>query len=129
MSHKRPMYVAIASTLDAYCRCVEQGNAEWRDKHAFTIGSYERNFLPHGSGFDAGSTLDLEASTPERLVFNTSFHHMNETGFYDGWTEHTVVVTPSLCFDFEVRVTGRDRNDIKDYIAEVFADALRTEVE
>ena len=82
------------------------------------------NLLPSGSGFDCGTKLDIEASKPNRLVFITSFHHMDEHGGYDGWTEHKIIVTPSLVYGFELRVTGKDRNDIKDYIAEVMHGAL-----
>lgn len=71
-----------------------------------------------GSGFDAGSFLDLN-STSKRLIFVTSFHHMDEHGGYDGWTEHKVIVTP-LFQGFDIRVTGRDRDGIKDYIGETF---------
>jgi hypothetical protein len=37
-------------------------------------------------------------------------------------------VTPSLCFDFHIRVSGRNRNDIKDYLSELFESALHTEI-
>ena len=49
---------------------------------------------------------------------------MNEHGFYAGWTKHMVTVRPSLAFGLDVRIGGRDRNAIKDYLAEVFLHAL-----
>ncbi len=79
-------------------------------------------YLPSGSGFDNGTEID-ERSTPSRLVLLTSFHHMDENGNYDGWTSHTVTVTPTFA-GLDVRVSGRDRNNIKDYIADVFRAAL-----
>ncbi len=88
-----------------------------------------RNHLPSGSGFNNGTNLDFDKSNPERLVFITAFHHMNGGGFYDGWTHHEVIVTPSLNTDFHLRVTGRNRNDIKDYIAETYHSCLDTEIE
>jgi hypothetical protein len=79
--------------------------------------------LPRGSGFDAGSRFLPEDSTQSRLVFETAFHHMDDAGMYDGWTNHQIIVNPS--FDgFDIRVTGRDRNGIKDRIAECFYYAL-----
>ena len=73
---------------------------------------------PSGSGFDAGTELD-DKSTPKKLIFNTSYHHMNEAGFYIGWTDHKVIITPS--FDgMDIKLTGKDYNAIKDYIADVF---------
>ena len=53
---------------------------------------------------------------------------MNENGYYDGWTEHTVTVTPSLQHAFSLRISGRNRNDIKDMMHESFNYALRTDV-
>ena len=53
---------------------------------------------------------------------------MNEGGFYDGWTTHDIIVTPSLVTTIDVRVTGRNKNDIKDYLAEMFDDVLTADV-
>ena len=85
----------------------------------YGVEAYMKAQAPRGSGFDAGTTLDIDASNATKLVFITSFHHMDEHGGYDGWTEHKVVVTPAF-YDFDTRVTGRDRNRIKEYIGEVF---------
>jgi hypothetical protein len=76
--------------------------------------------MPHGSGFDNGTSLDVDASSDTKIVFTTAFHHMNEGGFYDGWTQHSIIVTPNLAIEFNLKVTGRNRNGIKDYIAECF---------
>jgi len=54
---------------------------------------------------------------------------MNEHGFYDGWTEHRITVKPSLAFGFELTISGRDRNEIKDYLSDVFYLWLREETE
>lgn len=123
MNQTTPTYKAIASTLQAVRNCQAAGNTEWEAKHLETLKALEDD-LPSGSGFDAGTTFDVEASSPDRLVFHTSFHHMNEGGMYDGWTEHKVTVKPSLAHDFTVIVTGRNRDGIKDYIAEVFTAAM-----
>jgi hypothetical protein len=48
---------------------------------------------------------------------------MNDGGFYDGWTEHTVVVTPSFR-GINLRISGRDRNQIKEYLYETYDYAL-----
>lgn len=103
-------------------------NPEWFDKHTDSIEELVRQHMPSGSGFDSGTTLDLDASHAEKLVFRTSFHHMDEGGYYDGWTYHTVTVTPSLSGQFNLRISGRNRNDIKDYMYETFSYALGKEV-
>ena len=86
------------------------------------------NHLPHGSGFDSGCKLNLDESKPERLVIDTGFHHMDEMGGYDKWTEHQVIVTPSLWRGFNLRITGRNYRDIKEYMYEMFDYALHREI-
>ena len=84
-------------------------------------------YLPSGSGFDNGTQLDTEKSNPQKLVFKTAFHHLSQHGFYTKWTDHTVTVTPSF-YGINIKVSGRDHNGIKDYIAECFDSALNETV-
>lgn len=120
----RKLYQILASCLNAIENCRESGNDEWLRQHTETIESLVSNYMPSGSGFDNGTKLDFDASKGgEKLVFSTSYHHMDD-GMYDGWTEHTVTVRPSLIFDFDMKISGRDRNEIKDYMAETFNYAL-----
>ena len=114
------LYAQISSALVAMRNCQKTNNSEWEAKHLDTIENLVRE-LPSGGGFDSGTSIDLDASQENKLVLNTAFHHMTDNGMYDGWTEHTVIIRPS--FDgFTVDVKGRDRNDIKDYIAQSFYD-------
>lgn len=125
-----PLYVALARAIGAQKRCAETGRTEWEARHAERIAQLARRFLPSGSGLDLTPAVDVERSTEERIVIcRADFHHMNEHGFYDGWTEHEVTVRPSLAYGFELRISGRDRREIKDYLHEVFAEALRTLVD
>jgi len=119
----------LASAIDAYKRCEKNGNKEWSERHSDTIRKLAREFLPSGSGFDSGTKVDIARSTADVLYLETSYHHMHESGMYDGWTEHTVTVKPSLVFGFTLRINGPDRNGFKDYAYEEFRDALETLVE
>jgi hypothetical protein len=85
------------------------------------------DWLPSGSGIDSGTKVDSERTHAERLVLTFGFHHMNEGGYYCGWTEHTAVITPSFRSVFNLRITGRDRNGIKDYLYQTFDLALSRE--
>lgn len=87
------------------------------------------DLLPSGSGVDNGTSIDLDRSKPDRIVLTCSFHHMNDVGMYDGWTDHEIIVTPSLGFEYEIRVTGRNRNEIKDYLSDLYREALREMVD
>jgi hypothetical protein len=130
----RYLYSEIANALIAYQNCVESGNTEWRDNWEDRLEELCKEFMPSGSGFDNGTKLEIGLSRPKfktshagKLVFQTAFHHMDEAGGYDGWTNHLVTVTPS--FDgFNLRIGGRNRNDIKDYIGDAFHEALCTMV-
>jgi hypothetical protein len=119
-----PVYKAIASTLDALQRCEKTGNVDWVDRHRSTIEALVEHHMPSGAGWDCATKLDFAESTPDRLVFYGAYHHMTGDGMYDGWTEHRIIVRPSLAFDFSIQVTGRNRNDIKEYLIERFGDAL-----
>lgn len=80
--------------------------------------------MPSGSGIDSGTKLDYGRSTPDKLVFTMSFHHMNDSGMYDGWTDHSITVKPSLVYGIEIGISGRNRNDIKDYLGDTYHAAL-----
>lgn len=123
------LYQQFASLLQAIENCRKSGNDEWMQRHSDNVAALVREHMPSGSGFDNGTKIDLDASrNGTRLVFDTSFHHMHESGMYDGWTVHCVTVKPSLAFGFELHISGRDRNDIKEYISEAFHTALMTEL-
>lgn len=119
-----PLYQAIAAAVDARARCDERGNSEWEQRWFARLEWIGRNILPSGSGFDSGTSIDVDRSRPDRLVLTTAFHHMDDAGYYDGWTEHAIIVRPSLIHGFELRIDGRDRNGIKEYIADVFGALL-----
>ena len=121
------LYQRLSGALRAMHNCQESKNIEWEAKHHDTIIALQEH-IPHGSGLDNSTELDLENSTPEKLVFAADFHHMNGDGYYIGWTDHTVVVKASLQFGIDVKVTGRDRNQIKEYIGEIFQTALTQEI-
>jgi|SRR5579859_1715082 len=124
----RYLYSELASAVQARLNCKRTDNSEWHDKHTDTIEHLVDNFLPHGSGYDSGTKIDLDRSHGEKLVFITSFHHMNDSGYYCGWTEHTVTVTPSFS-GINMRISGRNRNDIKDMMYQDFDYQLRQTVE
>lgn len=118
---KTHLYAEIASLICARQNCIKTGNHEWQGKHEERILALVKETAPSGSGIDCGTKIDIDVSQPEKLVFTFSYHHMNDYGMYDGWTEHKAIVTPSLQFGFNLTITGKDRNGIKEYLHEVFA--------
>lgn len=122
------IYQALATAFTAWQNCDKRGNQEWRAIWYDRIITTCRERLPSGSGVDCGTAFNWNDSKPDRLVLNASFHHMDRHGVYDGWTEHKVIITPTLTNGFLIRVTGRNRNDIKTYLGDLIAAALNEEL-
>jgi hypothetical protein len=103
------------------CQKANPPNTEWETKWDARIQQLIE-LLPSGSGFDTGTQLDEDRNFNPRakVVFNTAFHHMNDGGMYNEWTEHTITVKPCLLFGYSLTISGRDKNDIKDYINDMF---------
>lgn len=109
----------LAGTIQAHKACVADGNKpEWAEKHLDRINEMLKD-LPSGSGIDAGVKLDIEKSSKDKLVFTFGFHHMDEHGGYDGWTEYLMYIKPAFG-SFNLAILGRDRNNIKDYLYDLF---------
>lgn len=125
---KKRTYCELASRIDALKNCIKSGNLEWHEKHNEAIHSL-MDTAPSGSGIDCGTQLDIDRSGKGRLIFICAFHHMNESGMYDGWTEHEIIVTPSFSTGPDIRITGRNRNVIKEYLYDVYYEWLMSEPE
>ena len=117
----------IANTCEAIKNCKKSNNPEWEQKHLDRIHLYN-NSLPSGSGMDSVCKIDVSLSGLNKVVILTSFHHLDENGYYVGWTDHTITVTPSF-FGINLKISGRNRNDIKDYLYEVFENCLMSEMD
>lgn len=120
------LYQAIACKLIAIENCIRSANWEWKERHEDTLNALIQSG-PSGGGIDAGIELLVSECKPDRLVFSCDFHHMDEFGGYDGWTDHKAIVTPSLFNGIDVRITGRNRNDIKSYLEDVLSQWLTEE--
>ena len=114
----------LAGSIQARINCINSNNTEWKEKHEDVIMGFEK-LLPSGSGLDSGCKFDLEKSNSHKIVINTSFHHMDENGMYDGWTDHTITLTPTFG-GFDIKISGRDRGMIKDYLCDTFSEYFTT---
>lgn len=126
---KTPLYRALAQCLEAMANCRKSGNVEWLANHEERALALVREHMPSGSGIDNGCSLVVEKSDANRITFDTSYHHMDENGFYDGWTRHVVRVRASLANAIDITITGPDRNQIKEYLHDVLREALTKEVD
>lgn len=126
MTTPTPLYQTLASSIETYKRVrnralLQENPKESRD-YVLASAWLERverimDTAPSGSGIDLGTRLDLEESGNTKLVFQVDYHHMNDSGYYDGWTEHRAIVTPRLT-GIDIKITGRNRNGIKDLLGD-----------
>ncbi len=117
---EKKVYQALAIAITARKNCEKMGNEVWYDNHSKTIKDIIDGG-PSGSGIDCGTKIDLAKSHGEKIVLSAEYHHMNENGYYDSWTYHNITVVPSLQFGFLLKIGGRNRNDIKEYLHEIYA--------
>jgi len=96
---------------------------EWKGKHLERI-QIANKLLPHGSGIDGKCEFQPENCTGEKLYIFVEFHHMDENGYYEGWTEHNIILTPSFILGYQMKITGRNKNGIKEYLHDTFAAVL-----
>lgn len=127
MSNKVPVYKFIATQL-ARVKNLENSNAPRSSKVFDALCMWVKKNGPSGSGIDMGTAVS-EKSTQDCIVLGTHFHHMDEHGGYDGWTDHMVRCKASMLFGIDVTVSGRDRNQIKDYLGELYQRWLLSEME
>lgn len=113
---------AISRATVARLNCIARGNADATARWDRYLSAIQRECLPSGSGFDNGTAI--VGADSASVVLRTAFHHMDEQGSYDGWTTHRVTARASFALGMELTIGGPNRNDIKDYIADVFQAAL-----
>ena len=134
----KPLFVFIAEAVRAFHNVQtrqaagivsrgEQAGTDWGTIWRDRLEQAARDCLPSGSGFDAGCKIDLDGSRADRITLETAFHHMDAGGGYDGWTTHKVILTPAFG-SYAMRVTGKDRNGIKEYVADAVGAALDARV-
>jgi hypothetical protein len=130
----RIVYKEIASILIAISNCArnmphtEGAPTIWAQIWPNVLDDIIKEYLPSGSGIDNGTKLDIEKSNRDRLVFNIAFHCMDSNGYYAGWRDYVLTVKPSLPFDIDLKITGRDYNGLKDYLYEIYQYALNREI-
>jgi hypothetical protein len=120
----KPLYQILATTLEAAFNCERTGNTEWFGKHHLRLELLVKEYMPSGSGINAGTSLMLSKQKTGELRFGTSFQHMNSDGYYEGWTSHEIIVRPNLAHGFDLQITGQNKNGIKEYLGDIFHIAL-----
>jgi hypothetical protein len=123
-----PLYIQLARTLQANQLAAKAGNLEQAARLRLRLTLEASQYLPKDNGFDSGTLLVIANSTPERLVFDTAYHHKAE-GKISVWSEHRITALPSLQHRFTLHIAGQNENNFNEEIGEIFYKALWAEME
>ena len=123
------VYQKIALTFNAYQQCIKNENITWQNKYEETIKEVIKT-LPSGSGIDKPIKFDFEKSNFDKIILYSSYHVIDEDGYYDGWIDFDVIIKPDW-IDFKMKIQGKFSNygkckadSIKNYIYDTFDYAL-----
>jgi len=119
----------LSGLIRARLNHIKNKNDNGQGAHEYSIEAIIEHRLPHGSGIDRKTTLDYEKSKPDRIVLHNSYHVMDENGYYAGWVDYRVIITPSLQFGYEINIIGNFSSNIesfgvKDYLYSTYEYAL-----
>jgi hypothetical protein len=121
------IYQKLAISHCAHGNCVKSKNTHWEVNHYDQIQYIMHEIMPCGSGIDCGTKFNWTKSKIDRLILDVSFHHMDQHGGYCGWTEHQIAILPNLQHDFTLRISGENKNDIKEFLHEIYGQVLSEE--
>lgn len=110
--YKQPLFRLIAQQVGYYHDSkVSAHRSEDQHKHEYALESLMRH-MPSGSGIDSGTKLLLEDSSKDKLVFRVDYHHMDQNGFYCGWSSRLITITPSLISDYNMEFSEEDYSGV-----------------
>jgi hypothetical protein len=121
-------YKQIAREGAAALNCL----GDYKDAALQRLKTLERGYLPYGSGFDSGCRI--VKVDDHKIIIKSSYHSMNDAGYYDRWYDFTITAIPDFTqTGFSVKIAGAfgKHQDIRDYILDTFYDhlgALRMDV-
>jgi len=119
---ERKFYQELAHYFNAYNNCIKNGNKEYETIHRQNIEQMI-DLLPHGSGIDGKTEFNFNKSRENKLIIDSSYHCMDQNGFYDGWVDFSIMITSSLIFEVDIVITGKfckKYESVKDYLQETF---------
>lgn len=128
----RKKYQQLGIEYILYLNSIMEENYELQDKCKEVIIKIIDS-LPHGSGIDGDTTFDFEHSTKHKLIINSSYHCMDNNGYYDGWINFKIIIEPGWV---SPRINLKCRNGsifrkkyyfLKEYILDLFYEDLTQE--
>lgn len=103
------------------------GKEAWMAEAEFRLDSLDA-VLPTGAGMYNASII-RDKSSSQKVEINFMYHFVNNDGHYDGHEGYRLIIKPDLAHGYALNIFGNNRDGIKDYFYDVFADALDAQVE
>lgn len=123
MEKSKTILMRIVAAIEGMARGRTSGNDVLEDTWQEYLEVLAKNHLPKGGGIDNGTQVDLEDSTPTKLVFLLDYHHMNYLGVYTRWTTHKLQVRPAFnAKGFTVKVRGK--SELNEHLRAILEQAL-----
>ncbi len=131
------VYKELSSSIATRLRCITRRNFDPANSETYVINHTKkiekiiREYLPHGCGINDGYDFDYDHSTGEKLVINSSYHCIDNNGFYVMKIPFTIIVTPSLLFDFKLKISGTfgKKKNTKEYLYNLFSESFNILIE
>ena len=101
---------------------------ERKDPDFTELERIEKEYLPHGGGFDCGCNIITEKRYQNRIIIKAEFHAMDDNGYYIGWYTYKIIVKPTFQHGLDFTITGRDYNGLREYVGDCMYNALDMEV-
>jgi hypothetical protein len=108
-------------------RVVSQENTAKKSKELALL----QELLPNGNviglqelNLSTVRCVILLKSTKKRIVIDTAYWHP----IIRQWTEHQIIITPSFEGEINIRITGKNQYNVKEYLHDIFRDVLMTEI-
>jgi hypothetical protein len=120
-----PLYQLLARKLQSRLVYEDDGTSE-HSNLACEVEELVYQYMPAGNGVDLGTKIDMDFSDHTGLIFYVQFHHYNDDGTPSDWTSHSIAVVPSrsLTKEFDLTVSGEDRNGVLFWLYNTFYNAL-----
>lgn len=94
----KPVYSILGTDVAQALRHPDLNNQVFHNRIEYMV----LNHLPHGSGFDVNPSIDWDATEPNKIVINGSFHAMDEWGGYLTWIDYTIILEPVAWSDYSI---------------------------
>ena len=128
---KISIYQELGSYVNVFARYAKNPNSVSDIIYENCVEKAEdlvKKHFPSGSGFDSGTIIVWDKCKHNKIALRADFHHMDDNGYYCGWSEHEVIIVPSFTFGFDLHVTGKNKRGIKEHIEDTMHYVLQKEV-